>query len=68
MERLRAVVGGIVAAAIIFGGFIAVRIVTRFLLAVVWFAETVALLGLAVVIGYVSYRVLWGTSDDPRRH
>lgn len=68
MERVRAMVGGLVAAVIIFGGIIAVRILTRFLRAVVWFTETVALLGLAVAIGYAFYRVLLGVSDDPRRY
>jgi len=60
MERIRAVLGGAVAGVVIFGGFIAVRILSRFLHAIVWFAETAALFGLAVVIGYVFYRVLWG--------
>lgn len=68
MERARALVGGLVAATVIFGGFIAIRTLSRFLRAAVWFAETVALLGVAVVIGYVFYRVLWGVSDDPRRY
>lgn len=68
MDRLRAVVGGLVAVIVIFGGFIAIRTLSRFLRAVVWFSETVALFGLAAVIGYVTYRILWGTSDDPRRH
>jgi len=68
MERVRAIIGGVVAVIIVFGGFIAVRILSRFLRAIVWFAETMALLGLAVVIGYVFYRVLLGPSDDPRRY
>lgn len=68
MDRPRAIVGGLVAVIVIFGGFIAIRILSRVLRAIVWFSETVALFGLAVIIGYVTYRILWGTSDDPRRH
>lgn len=32
------------------------------------FAETVATFGFALLLGYLAYRVLWGISDDPRRH
>lgn len=68
MERGLAMVGALVATVLVFGGFIAIRILSRFLRSVVWFTETVALFGLAVIIGYVTYRVLLGDSDDPRRH
>lgn len=68
MERTNALIGGLVVAILIFGGFVAVRTISRFLRAMVWFAETVALVGLAFVFGYLAYRVLWGVSDDPRVH
>jgi len=68
MERLRALFAGLVTAVFIYGGFVAVRFVTRFLWATVRFAETIGLLLFAVLLGYLTYRVLWGVSDDPRRH
>jgi len=68
MERGPAIAGALVATVLVFGGFIAIRTLSRFFRSIVWFAETVALFGLAVVFGYVTYRVLWGDSDDPRRH
>ena len=49
MERGLAVVGALVATVLVFGGFISIRILSRFLRSVVWFAETVALFGLAVI-------------------
>ena len=68
MERVQAIVGGVIVVALVFGGFVAIRTISRFFRAMVWFAETVALFGLAVVLGYLAYRVLWGVSDDPRMH
>ncbi len=68
MERIKAVLAGAAVVALIFGGFVAIRTISRFLRATVWFAETVGLLAFALVFGYVTYRVLWGTTDDPRRH
>ena len=68
MERLRAALGGLVVAVLIAVGFVAVRMVTRLLYAVVWFAETVAVFAFAGIVGYLAYRIFWGVSDDPRRH
>ncbi len=68
MERPDALIGGVFVAVLIFGGFIAIRTISRFLRAMVWFAETIALLGFALVVGYLAYRVFWGVSDDPRLH
>jgi hypothetical protein len=68
MERLRAALAGLAVVVAVFGGTILVRTVSRFLRAVVWFAETAALFGLASLIGYLAYRVFWGVSDDPRAH
>lgn len=68
MERVQSLLAGIALVALVFGGFIAIRTMSRFLRAIVWFGETVALFGFAVVLGYVAYRVLWGESDDPRSH
>jgi len=68
MQRGPAIGGALAVTALVFGGVIAIRVLSRFLRSVVWFAETVALFGLAVVIGYLTYRVLLGDSDDPRRH
>ena len=68
MERTRAAVAGLAVVVAIFGAFVAVRTVSRFLRAMVWFAETAALFGFAALVGYLAYRVLWGVSDDPRRH
>lgn len=68
MERVRAALGGLAVFALLFGGFVAVRTASRLLWAAVWFLETLALAGFAALLGYVAYRVLWGDSDDPRRH
>ena len=68
MERTRAALGGLAVVAAVFGGLVVLRVVSRFLRALVWFAETVATLGFALLLGYLAYRVLWGGSDDPRRH
>ena len=68
MERLRAAAAGLAVVVAVFGGIVAIRILSRFLRAVVWFAETVATLAFALLLGYLAYRVLWGVSDDPRRH
>lgn len=67
MERARAAPGGLAVAVLILVGFVAVRLATLFLHAVVWFAETVALFAFAAPVGYLTYRVFWGVSDDPRR-
>lgn len=66
MDRTRAALGGILAAIVLFGGAMLLRIVARFLFAVVWFLEAVAVWLFAVVVGYVVYRVLVGDSNDPR--
>ncbi|ELY48769.1 hypothetical protein [Natronolimnohabitans innermongolicus] len=67
MERLRAALGGLVFVVAIFGGIVVIRVLTRALYAAIWFVETVATLGFALLIGYVVYRILLGSSDDPRR-
>lgn len=67
MERVEALVAGAAVVALVFGGFIAIRVVSRLLRATVWFAETAGLFAFALVLGYVAYRVFWGVSDDPRR-
>jgi len=68
MERLRALLAGLAVAAVIYGGFVAIRWLTRLLWATVRLAETIGLGVFALVVGYVAYRVFWGVSDDPRRH
>lgn len=68
MERVGAAVAGVGVTVALFGGMVALRIVSRFLRAVTWFLETVALLSFGLLFGYVAYRVLWGGSDDPRIH
>ncbi|RQH00402.1 hypothetical protein [Natrarchaeobius oligotrophus] len=67
MERIGAALGGLAFVAAIFGGIVVIRILTRALYAAIWFAETVATLAFALLIGYVVYRILLGSSDDPRR-
>ncbi len=67
MERLGAALGGLAFVVLIFGGVIIVRTITRALYAAVRFAETVGILAFALLIGYLVYRILLGTSDDPRR-
>ena len=52
MERFRAALAGLAVVAAVFGGTILVRTVSRLLRAVVWFAETAALFGLASLVGY----------------
>ncbi|WP_312909377.1 hypothetical protein [Natronosalvus caseinilyticus] len=68
MERVQAALGGLVVVVALYGGYVLVRTLTRALYAIVWFTETVAMFAFALLIGYVAYRVLWGVSDDPRRH
>lgn len=68
MERLRAAVGGLAVVVAVFGGIVVLRVLSRFLRATIWFAETVATFAFALLLGYLAYRVLWGVSDDPRRH
>ena len=68
MERVRAALGGLVVVAVLFGGYVVVRTLTRLLYAIVWFTETVAMFAFALVVGYLAYRNFWGVSDDPRRH
>ncbi|WP_265107931.1 hypothetical protein [Halosolutus halophilus] len=67
MDRIGAALGGLAFVALIFGGLVVVRILTRALYAAVWFAETVATFAFALLIGYIVYRILRGSSDDPRR-
>lgn len=67
MERLGAAFGGLAFAVLVLGGFVAVRVLTRLFYSVVLFIETLSLLAFALLIGYVVYRILLGTSDDPRR-
>ena len=68
MQRLRALLSGLAVAVLIYGGFVAIRWLTRLIWATVRLAETVGLALFALLIGYLAYRVLWGVSDDPRRH
>jgi len=68
MQRLRALLAGLAVAVLIYGGFVAIRWLTRLIWATVRLAETVGLALFALLIGYLAYRVLWGVSDDPRRH
>jgi hypothetical protein len=68
MQRVRALLAGLAVAILIYGGFIAVRVITRFMWAAVRFAETAGLSLFALLVGYLAYRVFWGVSDDPRRH
>ena len=67
MERVGAALGGLAFMILILGGFVAIRVLTRLFYSVVLFIETLSLLAFALLIGYVVYRVLLGTSDDPRR-
>lgn len=67
MERVRAAIGGLGVFVLLFGGFVLVRTLSRLLWAAVWALETAALAGLAALVGYLAYRVLWGDTDDPRR-
>jgi len=67
MERVGAALGGLAFVVAIFGGIIVIRILTRALYAAIWFAETVATFAFALLVGYVVYRILLGSSDDPRR-
>jgi len=68
MQRLGALLAGLAVAVLIYGGFVAVRWLTRLLWATVRFAETMGLLLFSALLGYLAYRVFWGVSDDPRRH
>lgn len=67
MERLGAALGGLAFGVLILGGFVAVRLLTRLFYSVVLFVETLSLAAFALLVGYVVYRVLLGSSDDPRR-
>ena len=68
MERVQAAIGGLAVVVLLYGGYILIRTLTRVLYALIWFTETVAMFAFALLIGYLAYRVLWGVSDDPRRH
>ncbi|MGM0604338.1 MAG: hypothetical protein ACQETB_01560 [Halobacteriota archaeon] len=68
MKRFRAATVGIGVAVTVYGGYVLVRTLSRLLYAAAWVVESIATLGVAIVLGYVAYRVLWGVSDDPRRH
>lgn len=67
MKRLGAALGGLAFAILILGGFVAVRLLTRLFYSVVLLVETLALVALATLLGYLVYRILLGSSDDPRR-
>lgn len=66
MERLGAALAGLAVALFVVAGFVVLRWVARLLFALVRLAELVAVAGVAVVVGYLVYRVLLGNSDDPR--
>lgn len=67
MERLGAALGGLAFAILILGGFVAVRVLTRLFYSVVLLVETLALVAFAALLGYLVYRILLGSSNDPRR-
>lgn len=67
MERLGAAAGGLAFAVLILGGFVAIRLLTRLFYSVVLLVETLSLVAFALLIGYGIYRILLGSSDDPRR-
>lgn len=68
MERLRALLAGVVVAVLIYGGFVAVRWLTWLIWSTVRLAETIGVALFALLLGYLAYRIFWGVSDDPRRH
>ncbi|WP_122089365.1 hypothetical protein [Halalkalicoccus subterraneus] len=67
MDRLGAAVGGLGFAVLILGGFVAIRVLTRLFYSVVLLIETLSLAAFALLVGYVVYRIILGSSDDPRR-
>ncbi|KYH25491.1 hypothetical protein HAPAU_21630 [Halalkalicoccus paucihalophilus] len=67
MERLGAAAGGLAFAVLILGGFVAIRLLTRLFYSVVLLVETLSIAAFALLIGYVVYRILLGSSDNPRR-
>lgn len=67
MERVGAALGGLAFAVLVLGGFVAIRVLTRLFYSVVLLVETFALAAFALLVGYVVYRILLGSSDDPRR-
>ncbi|ADB63828.1 hypothetical protein Htur_5197 (plasmid) [Haloterrigena turkmenica DSM 5511] len=67
MNRAGAALGGAAFVVALFGGLVVIRILTRALYAAVLFGETVATFAFALLIGYLVYRILLGSSDDPRR-
>jgi len=66
MERSKALLGGVLAIIVIFGGVMVIRIITRLIAVAIWFAEMVAVFFFACLIGYIIYRILLGDTDDPR--
>ncbi|QFU84921.1 hypothetical protein [Natronorubrum aibiense] len=67
MDRIGAALGGLAFVVAIFGGIVLIRVLTRALYVAIWFAETVATFAFALLVGYLVYRILLGSSDDPRR-
>lgn len=68
MRRGRACIAGVYVVIFLFSGPLLVDTISQTLQAVVPFPVSAIQFSTIILAGYVSYRIFWGTSDDPRHH
>jgi ABC-type Mn2+/Zn2+ transport system permease subunit len=59
---------GVYVVIFLFGGPILVETIFQTLQTVIGFPVSAIQFSYMILVGYVSYRIFWGTSDDPRHH
>jgi len=68
MKRSRACMAGIYVVILLSGAPILVETILQTLQTVIRLPVSAIQFSTIILAGYVSYRIFWGTSDDPRHH
>jgi len=68
MKRSRACIAGVYVVIFLFAGPLLVETISQTLQVVIPFPIGTIRFSTIILSGYISYRIFWGTSDDPRHH
>ena len=68
MRRSRACIAGVYVVIFLFAGPLLVDTISQTFQTVLSFPVSAIRFPTIILAGYISYRIFWGTSDDPRHH
>ena len=68
MNRSRACIAGVYVVIFLSCGPLLVDTISQTFQTVISFPVSVIRFSAIMLAGYISYRIFWGTSDDPRHH